>query len=136
MASSTVLSLMDNVLGDTFAGATWATWRAVLKAAHALALTDDERAAIETLTNRQTLPTAPVRELWLLLGRRSGKSIIAALLAVWATCCRSYTLAPGEVGVFMVIAADRKQDRRYRAPFRSHVCRHAEPADARRHPYF
>ena len=75
------------------------------------ALTDDERTVVETLTQRQTLPTSPVRELWLLLGRRSGKSIIAALIAVWATCCRSYALAPGEVGVFMVIAADRKQAR-------------------------
>src|SRR5262249_12923693 len=52
-----------------------------------------------------------VRELWLLLGRRSGKSILAALLAVWATCCCTYTLAPGEVGIFIVIAADRKQAR-------------------------
>lgn len=109
--TSSVIQLMTRVLGSAFAGETWATWRAVLKAAHALDLTPDERAIIETLTNRRTLPSSPVRELWLLLGRRSGKSIVAALLAVWATCCRSYTLAPGEVGVFMVIAADRKQAR-------------------------
>jgi len=106
-----VLQLMTRVLGETFAGETWATWRVVLKAAHALDLTDDERAIVTTLTQRQTLPAMPVRELWLLLGRRSGKSIIAALLAVWATTCKAYTLAPGEVGVFMVIAADRKQAR-------------------------
>ncbi len=112
MASNNVLQLMTRVLGATFAGDTWATWRAVLKAAHALDLTDDERAVVATLTQRQTLPPSPVRELWLLLGRRSGKSIIAALLAVWATTCRTYArLAPGEVGVFMVIASDRKQAR-------------------------
>jgi hypothetical protein len=111
MAGSNVLQLMNRVLGATFAGETWATWRVVLKAAHALDLTDDERRIVATLTQRQTLPASQVRELWLLLGRRSGKSIIAALLAVWATCCRTYTLAPGEVGVFMVIAADRKQAR-------------------------
>ena len=45
------------------------------------------------------LPPAPVRELWLLIGRRAGKSIVAALQAVWAMCCCSYRLAPGEVGV-------------------------------------
>ncbi|MDO8795074.1 MAG: hypothetical protein Q7J25_10695 [Vicinamibacterales bacterium] len=83
----------------------------MLKAAHALDLTDDERAVVTTLTQRQSFPASPVRELWLLLGRRSGKSIIAALLVVWATCCRSYRLAPGEVGVYMVIAAARKQAR-------------------------
>jgi hypothetical protein len=105
----TVIRLMQ--LLSAFAADSWATWRAVLKAAHALDLTNDERQIVESLTQRQTLPSAPVRELWLLLGRRSGKSIIAALLAVWATCCRTYTLAPGEVGVFMVVAADRRQAR-------------------------
>jgi hypothetical protein len=107
----TVIALMTRVLGAAFPGATWATWRIVLKAAFALELTDDERRIAQQLTQRDTLPAAPVRELWLLLGRRAGKSIIAALLAVWATCCRSYTLAPGEVGIFMIIAADRKQAR-------------------------
>jgi hypothetical protein len=102
---------MTRVLGSAFKGESWTTWRAVLKAAFALDLTDDERQIVTQLTQRDTLPSAPVRELWLLLGRRSGKSIIAGLLAVWATCCRTYTLAPGEVGVFMVIAADRKQAR-------------------------
>jgi hypothetical protein len=75
--TNNVLQLMTKVLGTAFAGETWATWRAVLKAAHALALTDNERAIVETLTHRQTLPSYSVRELWLLLGRRSGKSIIA-----------------------------------------------------------
>jgi hypothetical protein len=111
MASNTVLQLMSRVLGATFAGETWNVWRAVLKAAHALPVTDDERVVLERLTGRETLLDLPCRELWLLLGRRSGKSIIAALLAVYATTCRSYALAPGEVGVFMVIAADRKQAR-------------------------
>src|SRR6187397_3195482 len=111
MASSNVLQLMTKVLGSTFEGETWATWRTVLKAAHALPVTDDEREVLERLTGRETLLDQPCRELWLLLGRRSGKSIIAALLAVWATCCRTYALAPGEVGVFVVVAADRRQAR-------------------------
>ena len=109
--TSTVITLMNRVLGATFPGETWTTWRAVLKAAHALDLTDDERGIVESLTARHTLPSSPVKELWLLLGRRSGKSIIAALLAVWTTTCRTYTLTPGEVGVFMVIASDRRQAR-------------------------
>ncbi|MGE0363252.1 MAG: hypothetical protein AB7H93_13330 [Vicinamibacterales bacterium] len=111
MANSTVLGLMSRVLGSTFEGGSWAAWRAVLKAAFALDLSPDERAVVETLTARTVLPSSPVRELWLLLGRRSGKSIIAALLAVHATTCRTYRLAPGEVGTYMVIAADRKQAR-------------------------
>ena len=100
-----------HVLSGVFEGETWATWRAILKASFALELSEAERLTVAALTKRDVLPTAPVRELWFLVGRRAGKSIIAALLAVWATCCRSYQLAPGEVGVFMVVAADRKQAR-------------------------
>ena len=106
----TAVQLM-NLLSGVFAGETWSTWRAILKAAFALELSAAERVVVAELTKRDTLPTTPVRELWFLVGRRAGKSIIAALLAVWATCCRSYQLAPGEVGVFMVVAADRKQAR-------------------------
>src|SRR5688572_31248742 len=102
---------MTAVLGAIFGGETCSTWRAALKAAHALPLTADEHAVVRELTKRTTLPPSAVRELWLLLGRRSGKSIVAALLAVYATCCRHYVLAPGEVGTFIVVAADRKQAR-------------------------
>lgn len=111
MASSNVIALMTRVLGEAFRGDSWAIWQAVLKAAFALDLTDDERVVVKQLTQRDHLPAAPVRELWLLLGRRSGKSIIAALLAVYACTCRTYRLSPGEVGIFMVIAADRNQAR-------------------------
>jgi len=132
-----ILTLMGLLAGQ-FGAASWDTWRAVLRAAHALPLSPDERATVETLTKRTVLPGAPVRELWLLLGRRSGKSIIAALLAVYATCCRVYKLAAGEVGVFMIIASDRLQARiikRYISGLlKSHPSLHAlldrETADA------
>jgi hypothetical protein len=102
---------MDRVLYETFKDESWDTWRAVLKAAHALPVSDEERVVLERLTGRETLLDLPCRELWMLLGRRSGKSIIAALLAVYATTCKTYTLAPGEIGTFMCVAADRKQAR-------------------------
>lgn len=111
MASSTVVDLMTKALGSTFHGESWDVWRAVLRAAHALPVSDDERVLLERLTGRDTLLDRPCRELWLLLGRRSGKSIIAALCAVYATTCKTYTLAPGETGICMCIAADRKQAR-------------------------
>ncbi len=63
------------------------------------------------LTGRETAQDAPSREVWAICGRRAGKSFIAALVAVFLTTCRSYKLAPGERGVFMVIAADRRQAR-------------------------
>jgi hypothetical protein len=47
------------------------------------------------------------------VGRRGGKSRIAALIALFLACFRDYRefLAPGEVGTLPVIASDRKQAR-------------------------
>jgi len=46
-----------------------------------------------------------------LLGRRGGKSLISALVAVFLDCFKEYSqfLVPGERGTLMVIAADRRQ---------------------------
>ncbi|MEO7190067.1 MAG: hypothetical protein ABI051_03325 [Vicinamibacterales bacterium] len=107
-----IVRLMTGVLSGTFAGDSWHAWRTLLTAIDdgLGALDDDGRALMHQLTGRSTVP-ATLAELWIICGRRSGKSIISAALAVWATTCRTYTLAPGEVGVFMVLAADRRQAR-------------------------
>jgi hypothetical protein len=108
-AIGTVLALM-NALG-IFAGTSWDTWRVVLKAIYALPLSASELETYQRLTGRTSAPLRPFREVWLLVGRRGGKSFITALIAVYQCTCRTFKLAPGETGVFMVIAADRKQAR-------------------------
>lgn len=110
-AIGTITTLMDRVLGAVFRGDSWATWRSLLRAAYGLVLSATDLATFTRFTGRQTAPDAPCRETWWIVGRRAGKSVIAALTAVYATCCCSYVLAPGELGVFMVIAADRRQAR-------------------------
>lgn len=111
-AVGSIRSLMDKVLGDTFSGASWSTWRTLLMAIDSGddSLSDADRALIQKLTGRTVLPVS-LRELWIICGRRSGKSIVAGLIAVWATTCRTYTLTAGEVGTFVVIASDRRQAR-------------------------
>jgi hypothetical protein len=47
--------------------------------------------------------------VWLIFGRRGGKSIIAALIGVFQVACVTHTLAPGELGVFAIFATDREQ---------------------------
>lgn len=91
----------------------WQNWLVVLKAIFALELTEDDRARFTALTGRATPPTEPVHECWLVVGRRGGKSFIVALIAVFLACFRDYRscLGPGETGVIMVIATDRKQAR-------------------------
>lgn len=111
-ALGSIVALMERVLAGVFGAASWWSWRTLF---HALdvgleTLTPEERAHVQHITGRTRLPK-DLRELWLIVGRRAGKSIIAALYAVWAVTCRTYALAPGEVGVFMVIAADRRQAR-------------------------
>jgi hypothetical protein len=55
----------------------------------------------EELTGRSQAPTTVAHEVWAIVGRRGGKSIIAALVAVYLTTCRTYKLARGEVGTFI-----------------------------------
>ncbi len=56
---------------------------------------------------------APFTESHVIVGRRGGKSRISAAVAVYLACFRDYqnVLAAGEVGVVMVLAADRRQAR-------------------------
>jgi hypothetical protein len=86
-------------------------WRAALAAIHGLPMAADELAVYEAHTGRQTPPTTPAREAWFIVGRRGGKSRVAALLTVYAACFTRYALAAGERGVAMMIAADRRQAR-------------------------
>ena len=107
---ASIVALMA-LLGDVFAGASWAAWRAVLRALAALPLSAEDLAIFQRVTGRAHAPTLPFREAWFICGRHGGKSKIVALIAVYQTTCRTYALAPGERGTFMVIASDRRQAR-------------------------
>jgi len=76
-------------------------------------LSDAERPDFLSLTGCQSVPASAFDELWLVVGRRGGKSQSAALLAVYEAAFNDYTdrLSPGEVATVMVLAADRKQAR-------------------------
>jgi hypothetical protein len=109
--SRTILDLMDDpaLLGRHFQGATWNPWRTVLAAIFGLRVPDP--AFLFEVTGR-TPPTQQAREAWLIVGRRGGKSRVAALVAVYLAC-RDYSkvLAAGERGTIMCIASDRRQAR-------------------------
>lgn len=102
---------MDGPFEPFFRGASWDAWRSFLAAVFALPMSDTEATLFERCTGRRTAPTTHAREAWMVVGRRGGKSRIAALLAVFLAAFRRYELAPGERGVVMVIAADRRQAR-------------------------
>lgn len=107
----TALAVFDEVFAAAYPGASWDAWRAFLAALFGLPASGPHAEIIRACTGRQTLPAQSAREAWMIVGRRGGKSRVAAFLAVFAACFRSYRLAAGERGVVMVLAADRKQAR-------------------------
>ena len=91
--------------------ATWASWQTFLKALFGLPMSEQDLILYRDCTGRVAPPTAPFQEAWAPTGRRSGKSFIAALTAVFLACFKDYTphLATGERAMILVIAADRQQ---------------------------
>lgn len=94
-------------------GQSWLSWLAFIAALFGLQMTEEQQGLYRKCTGRQALPTKAGREAWLVVGRRGGKSIVSALVALYLATVRDYLkfLAPGEVATVMVIAADRKQSR-------------------------
>lgn len=101
------------LFGKQFGVDSFKAWRALLAAFFGLILDDDERQILKQLTGRLSDPIREFEELVLVIGRRGGKSIVSALIAVYLACFRDYTdkLAPGEVATVLCIAADKKQSR-------------------------
>ena len=99
------------LLGASFAGSSWSTWETVVKAAHALPLSNDERAIFNTLAGGRAPPTKQVKELVCVVGRRGGKDSVAALLATHAAVSFNPKgmLRPGEHIFVCCIACDRDQ---------------------------
>jgi hypothetical protein len=100
--------LLGAALGD---GATWSTWRAVLKAAFAITLSDDEAKLFAAVAGDRAPPSKRVRELWAVVGRRGGKSRVAALIACYLSLFVRYKLAPGELGMVLVLSASMAQSK-------------------------
>jgi hypothetical protein len=112
-ARPSILAVMEDpgLFGRWFAGSSWDTWKATLAACFGLPMTVGQLEIFRTVTGRITAPTAAAREFWAVVGRRGGKSLIVALIAVYISTFIDYTslLAPGERAVLLIVAADRAQ---------------------------
>ena len=100
--------LLGAALGDL---ASWRTWSIAIKGAFGLPLNDAERTIFDVIAGGRTPPARPVRELWAVAGRRSGKTRMAAAISVHIGAIEQHTLAPGEVGYVLLLAASRSQAR-------------------------
>lgn len=93
------------------------SWRAWLVQLYVLCgrwdLVDEAGRALFQQCTGLSEPPDTIREMWLVIGRRGGKSRFCAALAVIVACVKDYrgVLVPGERGIVALIAADRRQAR-------------------------
>jgi hypothetical protein len=116
-ASNDAPSIIDAIADPDLLGAafkdvgTWSSWFSFLRSLFGLKLSAAELATFKECTERKVPSADGHQEAWLCCGRRSGKSFILALVAVYLAAFRDWKpyLSAGEVGTIMVIATDRRQ---------------------------
>lgn len=112
-AMLSIAGAMDDpgLFGPWFEGQSWNAWRAILKGAFALQMSDAEREFFRQVAEREP-PASPVRELWVIAGRRSGKDSVASLIVAHAASLfDGRGLRRGERALCMCLACDRDQAR-------------------------
>src|SRR5450631_3124509 len=87
VASRNIITALDDpaLFQPWFPGSSWDNWRVVLKSAFGLPLTDDETVFFKSIAGGREPPDRQVRELWLICGRRSGKTAIASAIAAFSS---------------------------------------------------
>jgi hypothetical protein len=93
--------------------ATWVFWCVFLASLFGLPLDPAWLEIFKQCTGRSAPLPGGFNEAWFIVGRRGGKSIILALIAVFLAVFKDWSdrLVPGERGTVLVIAADRRQAR-------------------------
>jgi hypothetical protein len=99
-------NLLGAALGDP---QSWSRWMTVLRAAFGLPMTPDDRVGFAEIAGGRSPPSHPVAELWCVVGRRSGKTRMAAAVCVHIGAIEQHRLAPGETGFVLLLAASKSQ---------------------------
>jgi Terminase large subunit, T4likevirus-type, N-terminal len=98
--------LLGSALGNSNS---WASWLAVLRASFGLPLSASQQTIFQQVAGGREPPSKRVKELWCVVGRRSGKSRMAAAVACYLATFVHHRLAVGETGFVLVIAASQSQ---------------------------
>jgi len=91
---------------------TWHAWEVYLRALFGLRIEGAEDLALfRDCTGLEGQPQERTRESYVVAGRRSGKSWISAMIAVFLACFKDWTpyLSAGERGWVFIIAVDKAQ---------------------------
>jgi hypothetical protein len=110
MNSPTIIQAMQTIFRANFRDLkTWGNWQVFLKVLFGLPLNEHELPLAGQCTGREEFPTQPFRSCYVPAGRRAGKSLMAAYIAVYkAIQDYSHCLARGERGTVLCLAQDRK----------------------------
>src|ERR1700730_3163437 len=110
-----IMAALDDkfLLGTHFRGSSWDGWRTFMRALFGLPMDDASLATYRACTGRVSPPSKQFAEACVIVGRRGGKSVSLAVIAVFLAVFKDYSkhLAPGEVATILVIASNRAQAR-------------------------
>lgn len=92
---------------------TWRSWLVWLKAVFCLPMDAEDLALFRDCTGGRDLPEHEPSEVYTIVGRRGGKSFIAAVVTAFLATCVDFSryLTTGETGVVLVLARDKIQAR-------------------------
>lgn len=93
---------------------TWHSWEVYLRALYGLPIEDKkDRRLFKSCTGLKTETNVPPKESFVICGRRSGKSFISAVIAVYVATFKDWRkfLSAGERGFIFVVANDKSQAR-------------------------
>jgi hypothetical protein len=106
-----LIEVFDTAFAPWFAeeGGDFSVWRAFIAALTAQPMSPQEFALYRQCTGRTVAPQKPFTEAWGVVGRRGGKSRVAAALAVYCACHMRWPKVSGETLQVLVAAENKDQ---------------------------
>lgn len=104
----------EHLFGSLFPDlSTWQNWLICLKTIFGLLMDKQEQKVYRKFTGRKNPPKIPFKEVFIIAGRRSGKSFISALIVVFLALFKDWSkyLRAGEIGWIQAISSDKDQSR-------------------------
>jgi hypothetical protein len=94
--------------GKLMPGPTWSAWRTLGRAIYALPPRDGDREVLAKHAAREW-PSVPIREVWIICGRRSGKTVFGSALQCYQVVFPRYESSLGERAYVAHVSPTRQQ---------------------------